>query len=179
MREEQVMPDAEESIKFWSELQDKPVDHDNITKDDVTIHLRKMLNWKAPGPDGFHGFWLKKFISLHQEMVKHLDNCIQTGDVPNWMVESCTVLIQKDAKKGNAVGSYRPIACLNLLWKLLISIINEKVYDQLNQQNLLPKEQKGCRRKIRGTKIQLLIDKTVVRNSRRMKTDLNGPWIDF
>ena len=162
--------------KSWSVTQQGNI---NITKDDVTIHLRKILNWKAPGPDGFHGFWLKKFISLHQEMVKHLDNCIQTGDVPNWMVESCTVFIQKDAKKGNAVGSYRPIPCLNLLWKLLISIINEKVYDQLNQQNLLTKEQKGCRRKTRGTKIQLLIDKAVVRNSRRMKTDLNGPWIDF
>ena len=151
----------------------------NITKDDVTIHFRKMLNWKAPNPDGFHGFWLKKFPSFQQAMVKHLDNCLETWDVPNWMIESCWVLIQKDAKKGNAVGSYRPIACLNLLWKLLISITNEKVYDQLNQQNLVPEEQKGCRRKTRGTKDQLLIDKPVVRNSRRMKTNINGAWINF
>ena len=28
MRQEQLMPDAEESVKFWSELQDNPVDHD-------------------------------------------------------------------------------------------------------------------------------------------------------
>ena len=76
MRQEQVMPDAEESIKFWSELWDNPVDHDknaewimtvekelecvtqqskiNITKDDVFMHLRKIPNW--PGPDGLHGF---------------------------------------------------------------------------------------------------------------------------
>ena len=61
------------------------------------------------------------------------------------MVESRTVLIQKDARKGNAVGNYRPIACLNFLWKLLTGIANEKVYDHLNQQNLLPEEQNGCR----------------------------------
>ena len=77
-------------------------------------------------------------------MVKHLDVCIQTGDVCNWMVESRTVLIQKDARKGNVVGNYKSIACLNLLWKLRTGIINENVYDHLNQQNLLPKKQKSC-----------------------------------
>ena len=48
-------------------------------------------------------------------MIKHLDDSIQTGDVPNWMVESRAALIQKDARKGNAVDNYRPIDCLNLL----------------------------------------------------------------
>ena len=66
MKQEQVMPDAEESIKFWNELQDNPVDHNRnaewimtvekelenvtqqgnikITKEDVSIHLQKMPN---------------------------------------------------------------------------------------------------------------------------------------
>ena len=46
-----------------------------------------MPNWKVPEPDGLHGFWLKKITSIHQAMVKHLNDCIKTGDVPNWMVE--------------------------------------------------------------------------------------------
>ena len=112
-------------------------------------------------------------------MVKHLDDCIKTGDVSNWMAESCTVLIQKGARKGNAAGNYRQIACLNPLWKLLTGIINNKVYDHLNQQKVLPEKQKGCRRKSRATKDQLLIDKALVRNSRRRKTKLNVAWIDF
>ena len=112
-------------------------------------------------------------------MVKHLDDCIQAGDVPNWVVESWTVLMQKDARKGNDVGNYRPIACLNLLWKLLTGIINEKVYKNLNQQNLLPEEQKDFQRRTREKKDQLLIDKAVVRNSRRRKTNLNVARIDF
>ena len=105
-------------------------------------------------------------------MVKHLDDCIKTGNVSNRMIESRTVLIQKDARKRNAVGNYRPIACLNLLWKLLTGIINQNVYDHLNQQKLLPEEQKGCRRKSIGTIDQLLIDKAVVRNSRKGKQTL-------
>ena len=159
------MPDAEELIKFWSRLWDNPVDYNrnaewimtvenelecvtqqgniNIIKEDASIHLRKVPNWKAPGPDGLNGFWLTKFTSLHQAMVKHLDDCFKTGDVPNWMVESQTVLIQRDERKGNAVGNYKPIACLNFLWKLLTGFINEKVYDHLNQHKLLLEEQKG------------------------------------
>ena len=82
----------------------------NIPNKDASIHLWKMPNWKAPDPDGLHGFWLKKFTSLHQVIVKHLDDCIKTGDVSNWIVESSTVLIQKDVRKGNAVCNYSPIA---------------------------------------------------------------------
>ena len=76
------------------------------------------------GPDRLHGFWLNNFTSLHQAMVKRLDDRTQTGYVPNWIVESRTVLVQKDAREGNAVGNYSPIACLNLLSKLLTSIIH-------------------------------------------------------
>ena len=38
---------------------------------------------------------MKKLTSLHQAMVKHLDDCIKTGDVSNWIIESRTVLLQK------------------------------------------------------------------------------------
>ena len=65
-------------------------------------------------------------------MVKHLGDCSQTGNVPNLMVESRTILAQKHAGKGNTIRSYRPIVWLNLLWKLLTGIINENVYDHLN-----------------------------------------------
>ena len=107
----------------------------------ILTSLRRMFPYilcMETGPDGLHGFWLKKFTSLDKTKVKYLDDCIKTADVPNWMVESRTVLIQEDARKGNAAGNYRPIACLNLLRKLLIGIITENVYDHLNQQKLLP-----------------------------------------
>ena len=41
------------------------------------------------------------------------------------MVESRTVIIQKDPTKGNTVGNYRLIPCFNLLWKLLSVIIRD------------------------------------------------------
>ena len=82
-----------------------------------------MPNWKSPGLDGIQGYWLKRFTSLHEMIAQELNQCLVTGKVPAWMVEGRTVSIQKDPNKGNAVGNYRPIACLNLLWKLLTAII--------------------------------------------------------
>ena len=59
---------------------------------------------------------------------------------------------QKDART-RTVSNYIPIACLNLLWKLLTGIINEKGYDDhLNQQKLLP-EKKNVDKKIQEQKI--------------------------
>ena len=65
---------------------------------------------------------------------------------------------------GNAAGNYRPIACLNLLWKLKTGIIADKLYQHLENENLLLEKQKECRHAFRGTKNQLLIGEAVIRN---------------
>ena len=49
----------------------------------------------------------------------------------------------------------------------------------MENENLLPEEQKGCRRKSRGTKDQLLIDKTILKDCRKRRTNLAMAWIDY
>ena len=63
----------------------------------------------------------------------------------------------KDPTKGNFADNYRPITCLPLMWKLMTGIIAESVCRFLKGNMVLPNEQKGCRRKRRGTKDQLII----------------------
>ena len=58
------------------------------------------------------------------------------------------------------------------MWKLLTGIISENTYCFMENEKLLPEEQKGCRRKSRGTKDQLLIDETILKNCRKRKTNL-------
>ena len=43
----------------------------------------------------------------------------------------------------------------------------------------MPVEQKGCRRRTRGTKNQLLIDKMVLRDCKKCHTNLSMAWIDY
>ena len=45
--------------------------------------------------------------------------------------------------------------------------------------DLLPDEQKGCRRGSRGTKDQLLIDKTMLKETKHKNRLLATAWIDY
>ena len=83
----------------------------------------------------------------------------------------------KDSGKGNAVDKYRPISCLPVMWKVFSGMLAEEIYEHL--EGLFPREQKGCKKKSRGTKDQLLIDKTVLRNCKNRKVNLAMAWIDY
>jgi hypothetical protein len=61
----------------------------------------------------------------------------------------------------------------------MTAIIAEAIQDHMERNDLFPEEQKGNRRKSRGTKDQLLIDKMILRNSKRRKTNLHVAWIDY
>ena len=138
-------PVANDAINFWSEIWGKEAHHNKeaewlenfrcevsdigqqsnitITEKEVKALLKKFPNWKAPGPDGVQGYWLKNFVSLHSKLAEHLNLCLETGETPAWMTKGRTVLIQKDRSKGTVASNYRPITCLPLVWKLLTGIV--------------------------------------------------------
>ncbi|XP_063592543.1 uncharacterized protein LOC134769733 [Penaeus indicus] len=194
-------PDAIESKRFWSNIWDNKVDHKKdaewmreiragkgdgkqnnirIATEMVIQQTRKIPNWKCPGPDGVQGYWLKSFTALHERIADQLNDMINNEvEIPKWMTTGKTVLCQKDPGKGNAVDNYRPISCLPLMWKLMTGIISNVLYDFLEDADKLPNEQKGCRGRSRGTKDQLLIDKTVLNDCRKRHTNLGMAWIDY
>ena len=53
-----------------------------------------------------------------------------------------------------------------------MSIFVDRVYNHLLDKQLLPEEQKGARKKSRGTKDQLLIDKTILKEVKRLKKNV-------
>ena len=53
------------------------------------------------------------------------------------------------------------------------------MYCFIENKNLLPEEQKGCKRKSRGKKDQLLIDKTILKGCRERRTNLAMAWTDY
>ena len=168
-------PDAQEAIRFWIGIWSEPGSHDveaewlgrvkqklsrvpkqgsvvvDVAK--VKAGVGRLSNWKPPGPDGVMGFWFKKLTALHQAIAVGLEDCLQKGKVPEWMVKGRTVLIQKDSAKGTVASNYRPITCLSLMWKLFTGIFAEDIYDHLKDNNLLPDEQKGCRKRSRERRI--------------------------
>ena len=62
--------------------QDEGQNKIDITKDKMTRVMRKMSNWKTPGPDNVQGYWLKNLTPLHDRLVVHLQECLDSGVVP-------------------------------------------------------------------------------------------------
>ena len=62
---------------------------------------------------------------------------------------------------------------------LTFSFPSEAIYGQLSCQELLPNEQKGCRKNSRGTNEQLQIGKAILQNCRMRLTKLSMAWIDY
>ena len=98
---------------------------------------------------------------------------------PSWLVAGRTILLLKDPSKGSEASNYRPVASLNLLWKILSGIFAQKVYKHLEDNDLLPIEQKGRTKRTRGTKDHLMLDKAIFKNCKRRKTNLAKAWVDF
>ena len=144
-RQESIIPDAEESKEFWSEIWNKRKEYNKeagwlrqlkkdlgnqqqvniiITKDIVPKQCKGMPNWKVPGMDGVQGFRLKKLTSQHERIAEQLF-LIANGDVriPRWLTLGRTILCLKD--------------------------------QYLDENQLLPEEQTGCRRRSKGIKDQL------------------------
>ena len=198
--EDNIIPDKEKTREFWSGIWEKNVKHNestdwiqNVAEENqgnkqqnidiaptkIKERIRKMTNWKVPGPDGVHGYWIKMLVSMQERIALHLQSCITRGKVPEWMKNGRIVLLLKGKGKGNEVSNYRSITCLPLMWKLITGIVTDEIYNHQEENYLLPEEQKGCRRNSSGTKDQFLIEKAVMKYCRRRKVGLSMVWIDY
>ena len=63
--------------------------------------------------------------------------------------------------------------------KTLTSIVTERTYSILDANNVLPSEQKGCKKVSYGYKDQLWINKMLLENSHCSHRNLSAAWIDY
>ena len=96
--------DARETERFWTKIW-QPIKHNEKAEwiNDMTrelegleegpkaeIHIellkktqKKISHWKTPGHDGIHGFWFKKFTSIHDRLSLEMNRCLQDAQVPD------------------------------------------------------------------------------------------------
>ena len=65
------------------------------------------------------------------------------------------------------------------MWKLLTGVIADQIYAHLDQEKLLPEEQKGCRKGSRGTNDLLYIERAVNNEVKSRNKNLAMAWIDY
>ena len=66
-----------------------------VTEAMVKKQIKKIPNWKAPDPDGVHGYWFKSISAVRPVLAALLNEDPQSGHVPEWLTSGKTVLIVK------------------------------------------------------------------------------------
>ncbi|XP_047019155.1 uncharacterized protein LOC124637519 [Helicoverpa zea] len=200
--QEILTPPAEELHRFWSGIWAEPVQHnadaewldadadivdkitpmqfDHIPIDVFVTVLCKAHNWKAPGSDRIHNYWYKKLTILHPLLHNHINNFVQTpNSMPHFVTQGLTYLIPKDSDYQNP-AKYRPITCLQTIYKILTGCIAELLHQHITiDNNILAEEQKGCRKSSQGCKEQLIIDSVAMKTAFSKKKNINTMYIDY
>lgn len=195
-------PVKEELEKFWKGVWSKPqihnvearwikeereknknlpeMQHPEITAEEVTRVIAKSHNWKAPGLDNVTNYWIKHLGCTHKIIAKIFNMYMASpATVPKNLTQGVTYLLPKDAKDTQNPSKYRPITCLSTMYKLLTGIVANRIYNHLEEYNVLTEEQKGCRRGAKGSKEQAIIDEAVTGQARYKNRNLFTAYIDY
>ena len=115
----------------------------DFTVEELRVNISRAANWKFPGPDKLPNFWIKQFTSLHTPMAKAYSQIMQDPSLtPEWLVEGTTNLPPK--KEETLIPrNYRPIACLPTTFKILTSVITDRLYNHLEKESIMTPEQRG------------------------------------
>ncbi|CAG5012346.1 unnamed protein product [Parnassius apollo] len=110
-------PNQDDTVAFWRDLWSEhvnhsegpwtevvasqcasitPMDPDIITPDDVAEAVRRAPNWKSPGLDGLHHYWLKGFVVCHTVLARQFQEALNQKSLPSLFTTGVTRLVPKD-----------------------------------------------------------------------------------
>ncbi|XP_075170249.1 uncharacterized protein LOC142242567 [Haematobia irritans] len=187
--------------KFWRAIWSNGVHHDhsstwiNTVRDHasqnpemqttpITITtfenaIRKLHNWKQPGVDKIHNYYYKYLTTLHSHMLNIFNNMITNPQqITQEMCAGITYLKPK-VEQPTTASQYRPITCLNTIYKIFTSCIAAKISEYCENNNIIAEEQKGCRQNTKGCKDQLIIDSVITNQAIRNRKNLYTAFIDY
>ncbi|CAG5035649.1 unnamed protein product [Parnassius apollo] len=122
-------PDQADTVAFWRGLWSEPVNHSEgpwmevvasqsasvtpmdpitITPEDVAEAVRRAPNWKSPGLDGLHHYWLKVFVVCHAVLARQFQEALDQKSLPSLFTTGITHLVPKDQDTTDP-SKYRPI----------------------------------------------------------------------
>ena len=121
---------------------------EEIKEEDITESIKKLANWKTPGTDQIYNFYIKKIHVLHNILTILIINTINGKEkLHKELTKGRTFLIPKEIpeNKIRKGSDYRPITCLNTLYKLLTKVISNKITISLRCNEYLTDNQLGVK----------------------------------
>ena len=199
--ENQIPPKCEEVTRYWSSIWSNSVPYNQtsnwiseeiedmllvenmltpeITVEEVRIVVNETHNWKAAGSDNIHNYWYKKLTCTHSHLAHFINVFFQLPEmVPGFLTEGKTYLLPK-REISNDPSKYRPITCLQTVYKIMTACVSRLINAHVSKQNILTEEQKGCRKGMKGCKDQLVVDSVVLKEAHQRNRKLFCCYIDY
>lgn len=135
--------------KMRINLQEIRDEHRNLTFSnfDVAMGIKNIAN-KAPGPDNLKKAYLTNLPANIITNITHLFNCsYQTGNYPSQFKTGEIILFPKENTETSNPKNYRPISLLNILGKVFAKLLNTKLVNHLEENNIIRPSQHGFRKK--------------------------------
>ena len=138
----------------------------SLTVEDLRVNMTKAANWKSTGPDRLPNFWFKQFKSLNKPMAVAYSEIIKDPkQTPHWLVEEAINLLPKKEEM-EIPKNYRPISCLPTTFKIIISVITDRLYRHLEKEAIMTPEQRGGKKDCYECKDQLMINNAILETVR-------------
>jgi hypothetical protein len=134
----------------------------NVSEDEVRTAIRRTANDSAPGPDGIPNRFLKAlgkpFVEVMQALISA---CWKLGYHPKAFRVARTVVLRKPQRGDYTIASsWRPIALLNTVGKLIEAVTARRLRDTAETHHLLPDAQMGNRpNRSTETALEILTEK--------------------
>ena len=113
-----------------------------ITHEELANALKNMKNSKSPGSDGFTAEFFKFFwVDLGKFILKSVNYACKHGSLSVTQNQGIITCIPKPNKPRHFLKNWRPISLLNVIYKLMSSVIANRVKSVLDK--VISNDQKG------------------------------------
>jgi hypothetical protein len=98
-----------------------------FSAEDVRKAMSSIGDYKAPGLDGLHAIFCKKFWNIYgDEITQKILQALLTGIIPEGWNETTVVLIPK-IDSPELVTQYRPISLCNIIYKIISNMLASRL----------------------------------------------------
>ena len=153
---------------------------ENINKVSIVRAMNAIKLGKAGGTDGIIGEFIKYGgQALRQALVGLFRRILEVGEVPqDWNRSRITLVHKGGGKPREDIGSYRPIAVVNILAKIFGWVINDKMTRWMEERKVLGEEQGGFRKGRSGLE-NVLVMKEIIEQKKKLGKELYLVFLDI
>lgn len=119
---------------------------EDVSDQELEYAINRIKIGKSPGPDQMLPLHVKSMIRQEKEFFKRLfSECFRKGCFPEKWKQAKLILIEKPRREGDHETKYRPICLLDVLGKVLETLVNERLKREIVRTGGFNENQFGFR----------------------------------